>query len=319
MKTPLTYHGGKSKLAPVIVSHFPAHTTYVEPFGGSASVLLAKPASAVEVYNDVDGDLVNFFHVLRAPELATALEEAIAATPYSRAEFERALQPSTDPVERARRLMVRQRQSYGGRGERWAFARSASARVTRKWNAGLERLQDVHQRLRDVQIESCDWTVTLDRYDSPETLFYLDPPYHPETRVGGGYAHEMGCRDHERLVRRLLRVRGAVVLSGYAHAVYAPLERARGWERVDVSVMANGSDTRTRRTESLWLSRPRVQAQNPMQVGAAMTAAKKSDRTTRRVRNAIARLGGAPSITEVACALGLSREHLSRRYRHLFA
>jgi len=317
---PITLHGSKSRLASRILEHFGPHETYVEPFGGSAAVLLGKPPSKVEVYNDIDGELVNLFRVLRDPKLHRKLSEALQLTPYSRAEFELSLQPCEEPIERARRLMVRQRQSYGGRGERWSWGVGADARVTLRWRAGLDRLDAVHRRLRDVQIEQSDWREVIDRFDSATTLFYADPPYHPDTRNGGFYRHELDARGHRALVSRLRTVKGAIVLSGYAHPVYAPLERD-GWERIDFSVRADSSDTRTRRTECLWISRPRARG-SAMAEGARATHAKRVSGTTRRIQKAIERMqtrGERVTIASVAEHLTMSREHLSRRYRHLFA
>lgn len=112
----LRYHGGKWRLAPWIVSHFPEHRTYVEPFGGAAGVLLRKSRSYAEVYNDLDDDIANFFRVLRDPALCRALVRAVALTPYARDEFDGAWLPTEDPVERARRTAVRAQMGFGSAG-----------------------------------------------------------------------------------------------------------------------------------------------------------------------------------------------------------
>ncbi len=258
VRPPITWHGSKATLARRILQHFPAHQTYVEPFGGSGALLLAKPRAPVEVYNDLSGNLVNLFRVLRDPSEFSRLRDAAGWTLYSRAEFNLSKEPHDDPVERARRFLVRCRQSRGGLGEQWSYCVSDSAlgvsSAARKWLAGLERLPLVHQRLQGVQIEAADWRDVMRCYDSLETLFYLDPPYVPQTRVGGKYQHELELDDHLRIVEHLLRnVQGMTILSGYAHEAYAPLEAA-GWTRHDYSVKANSSATRAARTESLWLS-----------------------------------------------------------------
>src|ERR1700745_1554440 len=121
MTSPITWHGSKAKLASKILQHFPPHQTYCEPFGGSAAVLLAKEPSEVEIYNDADRSLVNLFRVVRESELCVKLRRALENTPYSRAEFELAKQKPADPVEAARRFVVRQRQSRGGLGVRWRY------------------------------------------------------------------------------------------------------------------------------------------------------------------------------------------------------
>ncbi|ENQ3933457.1 DNA adenine methylase, partial [Salmonella enterica subsp. enterica serovar Newport] len=110
------YHGGKFRLASWIISHFPEHRCYVEPSGGGASVLLKKESSEAEVYNDLDGDVVNLFRVLRNPEASRALIDVCALTPYSRDEFLHAYSPTNNPVEQARRLIVRATMGFGSAG-----------------------------------------------------------------------------------------------------------------------------------------------------------------------------------------------------------
>src|ERR1017187_2722585 len=126
--SPITWFGGKSRLAPRIIQHFPKHTCFCEPFGGSAAVLLAKEPSPVEVYNDLDGELVNFFRVLRATRLSARLRTRLEDTPTAPADFLLSQQPTDDPVEAARRFMVRQRQSFAGKGGEWSFSVAKSQR-----------------------------------------------------------------------------------------------------------------------------------------------------------------------------------------------
>lgn len=241
VKPPITWFGGKSKIAPKIIKHFVAHQTYCEPFGGSAAVLLAKEPSRVEVYNDLNSDLANLFRVLRTPALFEQLCVGLEYTLYARAEFDLAKETTTDSIERARRFIVRQRQSHGGFGKRWSYCVEDSSMgmssAVRRWQAGIDRLPLIHQRFKRVQIEQDDWRTVMQRFDRPRTLFYLDPPYVPDTRVNGRYQHELSQDDHQRLVDYLLTVKGMVVLSGYEHEAYSPLEEA-GWQRI----------------ESLWLS-----------------------------------------------------------------
>jgi DNA adenine methylase len=129
--------------------------------------------------------------------------------------------------------------SWGGLGKRWSFSVTASsdgmASVVGVWNSMVERLGQVHERLRRVQVEQADWREILQRYDGPETLHYLDPPYVPSTRVCGHYPCEMTRRDHDELVERILRVKGMVVLSGYQHPSYRPLEGS-GWANLSYDV-----------------------------------------------------------------------------------
>jgi len=321
-------------LASRIIAYFPPHRTYIEAFGGGGAVLLAKPPSQIEVYNDLDQGLTNLFRVLRDPALFRKLVRALESTPYSRSEFQLAQLPVIDPVEAARRFVVRQRQSYGGRGERWSFcikdAHAGTASAIRRWQRGIEQLPFVHNRFKSVQIECADWRIVLDRYDARESLFFLDPPYYPLTRVGGEYQHEFSCNDHRGLIERVLTSRGMFVLSGYDHQIYKRLERY-GWKRVNYDVPAYSSDTRTRRVECLWLSPTIVNNQvrsrslcspaDRMREGAYHVHKLRVRSTTRKVLRAIEKFqvaGKKPTIMAVAKATKLSREHLGRKYRHLF-
>jgi DNA adenine methylase len=333
---PITWFGAKSRLAPRIIQHFPQHKCYCEPFGGSAAVLLAKEPSPVEVYNDLDGELVNFFRVLRDPRLSARLRQSLEHTPYARAEFRLAQQPTDDPVEAARRLMVRQRQSFAGKGGEWSFSVEKSqmgvSSAVRRWRAGIERLPAVHRRFLNVQIECDDWWNVVSRFDGRQTLHFLDPPYHPHTRVEGGYRHELSERDHQKLVARLLTVRGMVILCGYNHEMtHKPLERA-GWKRVDYDVVAQSSDHRARRLETLWLSpsvlndasENRALCLSPhqrMREGSYQLHRMRVASTTGKILGAIERLRRAeerPTMAKVARAIKCSPEHLCRKYRHLF-
>ena len=331
--SPITWHGSKAKLATEILQHFPTHQTYCEPFGGSA-VLLAKEPSEIEIYNDADRSLVNLFRVVRESELCVKLQRALENTPYSRAEFELAKQETAEPVEAARRFIVRQRQSRGGLGVRWRYSikdtDAGIASVVRRWRNGIVGLPAVHKRFQNVQIEADDWRRVISRYDSSRTLFYCDPPYFPGTVIRGSYRHELSKCDHRELVTLLLNVRGMVVLSGYKCATYRPLERA-GWKRVDFDVRGNGSDKQTRRVECLWLSPSVVNhAENQKlflspgerrREGAYASHRAQVATSTKKALRAIEKLrAGGKRITKtgVARAAKMSREHLSRRYGNLF-
>jgi DNA adenine methylase len=174
ISSPITYHGGKSHLSAKIVGYFPEHQTYVEPFGGSAAVLLAKEPSKVEVYNDLNGQLVNLFQVLRDTTLYRKLQRALDHTRYARTEFLLSKEPTDDPVESARRFIIRQRQSYGGLGKQWAYcvgnSQGSVSSVIARWQNGIEQLPLVHERFRHVQIENRDWRTIISRYDARKTL-----------------------------------------------------------------------------------------------------------------------------------------------------
>ncbi len=252
-QSPIAWLGGKARLVSKLLPLFPPHHTYVEPFGGGAWVLLAKEPSPVEVYNDLDSGLVNFFRVIRDPEQVQRLFWLAAYTPYSREEWRlcRATwEQCQDPVERAWRWFVMARQGFGGVTHSWGSVVEASsnnqAETTATWLSAVGRLHEAHQRLMAVQIEHQDARQLIPRYDTPETLFYLDPPYAPATRKGGGYAHELSMDDHRGLVELLLGLAGMVILSGYDHPVYLPLERA-GWNKRHFAVTCSAA-ARTRAT-----------------------------------------------------------------------
>jgi DNA adenine methylase len=251
----LRYHGGKWRIAPWIVAHFPPHRVYVEPFGGAASVLLRKPPAQVEVYNDLDEEVVNVFRVLRDPATAAELERVLRLTPYSRAEWSATYGPADPdtPVERARRLIVRAFLGHGTKGpvspNRTGFhtALSDAAGYTRvtSWNRMPDSVLIVTERLRSVLIEECDGVEVSRRFDAPDALHYVDPPYlgyHQHYRVPFTRA------DHERLADHLHALHGTVVLSGYPHPVLDALYA--GWRRVERPHAAFGAAART---EVLWI------------------------------------------------------------------
>lgn len=260
----LRYFGGKWKLAPFIVSHFPQHRTYLEPFGGAASVLLRKPRSHAEVYNDLDGDLVNLFRVLRDPQAAGILVELLRLTPFARAELLAAYEPADDPVERARRLIVRSFQGFGSnptrRAPRTGFRSALSQSGTtpaRDWVNYPDSISAIVERFRDVAIESKPALELVDRFCRDDVLIYADPPYVHSTRPSfiergwksDGYAHEMSDEQHLALIDALDASPAMVVLSGYPSDLYN--DRLQHWRRVDRKAHSDGGRART---EVLWMN-----------------------------------------------------------------
>jgi DNA adenine methylase len=260
---PFAWYGGKSRMAATLVGLLPPHRTYVEAFGGAAAVLCSKSPAVLEVYNDVDGGLVSFVRVLRdRPE---DLTRALRLTPYARAEFQIACatwERTEDDVERARRWYVRCRQAFAASTATvgWGFEASGAARGgtrARSFVTSVEHLERFAERFRAVQIDQLDWRVCLARYDLPRACFYLDPPYHPDTRGRGRhstYVHELVAVDHEELVAAAIALRSSVLISGYDHESYAPLAAA-GFERVDVAHNCTASrepSGRGPRTEVIW-------------------------------------------------------------------
>jgi DNA adenine methylase len=259
----LQYHGGKWRLASWIISHFPPHRIYVEPFGGAASVLLRKPRSHVEVYNDLDSEIVNVFRVLRDPASARELERVLRLTPFAREEFELSYIRDEDPIEQARRTIVRSFMGFGSAalnrttGFRAKAIRSGTT-PSREWAHYPDQIGAFVERLRGVVIENRPAIEVIRQHDSRETLHYVDPPYVHAARCAGmadNYRHEMTDDDHRELAEVLRSVRGAVVVSGYPTPLYEELYA--GWRMVARSAYADGTQ---RRTEALWLS-PNCQVQ----------------------------------------------------------
>lgn len=267
----LRYFGGKWRIAPWIISHFPPHVCYVEPFAGAASVLLRKRPSRFEYLNDANGSIHNFWRVLRddGAELMRRLE----LTPFSRKELELAMdsEPPEDPVERARLLYVLCWQGRsGGRRNRTGWRsqiRPASNKTALKNFTNLDHLPPAIARLREVALECDDAMAVLRRYDASSTLFYVDPPYLMSER--GSYERYVvefeTEHDHRMLAAVLNELEGMVVLSGYPSELYAETFEAQGWQRHDREVKNNaGSNS----TESLWLNPACIAAQRQGQLFA---------------------------------------------------
>ena len=268
LKHPLIrYHGGKFRLAEWIISQFPSHETYVEPFGGGASVLLSKIPSRMEVYNDLDQDVVNFFEVLRDPDLSIELAKQIELTPYSRTEFINARCETTCKVEQARRLVIRAQMGFGSAGAtkgntgfRLDTARGGSDIVT-IWQRQPGVILQAAARLKNVLIENREAIKVIQDHDRSDTLFFVDPPYVLDTRNMGGkaYRHEMTNADHEQLVSVLHDCKGMVILCGYEHSIYKALK----WTKVKKSVAAAGQSGSVLRNEVLWIN-PQAEKQNDL-------------------------------------------------------
>ncbi len=247
----LRYYGGKFRLASWIISHFPEHTTYVEPFGGAASILLQKPPSYLEIYNDLDRSVVTFFKVLR--ERPDDLVRVIGLTPYSRVEYQLACTDTEDELELARRTYVRCWQGFGAKqihsGWRFQPTRSRGMPMKADWGR-YENLFLIASRLREVQIEHDDALKVIERYDTSETLFYVDPPYVHKTRGQTRcYLFEMSDEEHESLANVLRSVKGMVILSGYETDLYDKLYS--GWHK---TAHRTRNNRRKSILEFLWIS-----------------------------------------------------------------
>lgn len=251
----LRWHGGKWLLAPWIIANLPPHRVYVEPFGGAASVLLRKPRAYAEVYNDLDGDVVNLFRVLRHPDTGPRLADLVRLTPFARIEQVEAYQPTDDAVEQARKLIVRSFMGFGSNGTHRATGFRANSNRSgttpaRDWHNYPEALAVTVERLRGVTVENRDACEVMAAHDTEEALHYVDPPYLPETRdKGSDYAHELTADDHAKLLIFLRGLKGSVVLSGYPHPLYD--EALPGWRRIERDALADGA---RKRVEALWMN-----------------------------------------------------------------
>lgn len=266
----LRYHGGKFRIAEWVIAHFPAHRTYVEPFGGAAGVLLQKPRAYSEVYNDLDGDVVNFFRVLRDPELREQLIEACALTPYARSEFEQAWEPCENPIERARRLTIRAQMGFGSAG---ATKGTTGFRIDTKreyetaqhlWAWYPDAIAKAGKRLSAVLIENRPAIEVMQQHDGEDTLHFVDPPYLHSTRVmkpgAGYYKHEMTDEQHVELVEFLKTLRGMVIIAGYRSELYDSL--LQDWQRDETQARASAGRGGVARTECLWMNDATVARQN---------------------------------------------------------
>lgn len=261
----LRYYGGKWRLAPWIISHFPPHKNYVEPCGGAASILLQKPRSPLETYNDLDGSVVNFFRVLRdRPE---ELIRKIWLTPWARAEYEISYEPVSDEVERARRFYnacwmsitatINDNWRPNRRNIRFLLHNDKGS-VSQLNEHNVDHLYDIAERFLRVQIENDPYQDVIERYNYEWTLFYFDPPYIAETRTEDNvYTTEWSDADHAQAAALLRQAAGYVIVSGYACPLYTELYEAYGWRRVDKEAQTNSGG---KRIESLWLSPRTVKA-----------------------------------------------------------
>jgi DNA adenine methylase len=245
---------------------------YLEPFGGGASVLLRKTRSRGEIYNDLDREVVDLFRVLRDVRMAAELVRRLDLTPFAREEFELSYGVDPDPVENARRLLVRCNMGVGATAV--ALRRRTGFRVhslyrqksyAEDWEGLPQALPAITERLKGVVIENRPALELLARFDDPSTLAYCDPPYVHAARSGKrirgqpehAYLHEMTDQAHGELLGALLEARSMIVLSGYASELYDVA--LQGWRRVEIPALADGARPRM---EILWINPAAVAASN---------------------------------------------------------
>lgn len=261
----LRYHGGKWRIAPWLIANMPAHSVYVEPFGGGGNVLLRKDRVSAEVYNDLDGRVVQVFRLLRDPDKAAAVRTRLELTPFARAEFDSCYEPPVDDVDAVCKTIMLSFMGFGTDSITRRCRTGFRAKMTDKrstpaaaWASYYKAVEVFCERLRGVVIEQRDATEVMLRMDRPTTLFFVDPPYVTSTRssiqgrsiVTHGYAHEMTDEDHRRLAHTLHSLKGMVMLCGYPSPLYSELYR--DWLRLDKETYADGA---RKRVECLWLNR----------------------------------------------------------------
>lgn len=253
----MRYHGGKFRLASKIITHFPPHRVYVEPFGGAASVLLKKERSYAEVYNDLWDDVVNVFRVLRDPEQAAELELLIRLTPFARDELVACREHSECAVEQARRTIFMSFAGFGSAAANPGYftgfranSNLSGSTPAQDWMRYPDHLKTFHERLQGVVIENKGAADVIRQHDSPETLIFADPPYVHKTRSSKlrrarmPYLNEMTDDDHRELATVLRSVQGMVILCSY-HCDLYDKELYPDWRQVEIKAFADGARPRT--------------------------------------------------------------------------
>jgi len=253
MRQVLKYPGSKNRLASWICKYMPSHSVYVEPYMGSLAVLFNKPRCHIETVNDLNGDVVNYFMVIR--DHAEELRKLIESTPYARDEYEKAYEDTEDPIEKARRYCVRCWQGFGCSNRYkngWKSGQQTrSPNPAKAWFELPDIMNIAHERLQGVQIENLPALEILNRYDTQDVFIYLDPPYLRSTRKGYLYANEMTDSDHFLLLETITQHPGRILISGYDNDLYAFYLSGERWRKVQKQTQAEQG---LKRTETLWMN-----------------------------------------------------------------
>jgi DNA adenine methylase len=248
----LKYPGSKWRLADWIIAHMPPHEIYLEPFFGSGAVFFRKPRARIETINDISGDVVNLFRIVR--ERPEELARAVALTPWARDEYYQAYEPTEDPLEQARRFLVRCWQGQGAKTASrsgWKVVESGvcGKSFSREWQAIVQRIGTTAKRLAYTQIENRPAAEIIPRYNRSNTLIYADPPYVLSSRTGGRYyAHEMTNVEHREVLCLLKQHSGPVLISGYPSELYE--RELEGWRMDTTSIV----QWHQQRQEILWMN-----------------------------------------------------------------
>ena len=260
--TPFGYFGGKFFMADKLMPLFPEHKTYVEVFGGSGAILINKKPSEIEVYNDIDGELYNFFKVIADKKLFKKFQEKISLLPYSRECYYEYRDMRTDKLDKAGRAVrfyylikstINGEHPNSKKGPGWRF--SIDVNIPQYVRNSIDKLSLIHKRLSEVYIDNLDFRKLIANWDRPDTFFYLDPPYVVSSRKSGGYMFEMMDEDHNDLIDILLNIKGKWLLSGYDNDIYN--KRLSDFYRQDFNCLANSLRYRDKnnnpgRTETVW-------------------------------------------------------------------
>lgn len=253
MKCVLKYPGAKNRLAEWICEYIPQHEVYLEPYAGSLAVFFTKQPARIETLNDLDGDVVNYFRIIR--EKPSELMESLKLTPYARDEYFTAYEitPGDSDVERARKFAVRCWQGFGSsnlyRNGFRSSQQSKSPHTTKEWKEFPERLAEASERLKNAQIENLPAVELIRRYNTPDVFIYADPPYLHGTRKNNLYRYEMSDQDHEELLQALFGHPGKVLISGYDNDLYNDM--LPGWYKVQKKTQAEAGIPRV---ETLWMN-----------------------------------------------------------------
>lgn len=252
----LNYFGGKWRIAEWVIQHFPEHGTYCEVFGGGLSVFMRKKPCKLEIVNDREDRVVNVYRQVR--DNSKELERLIQATPYSRTEYRFCQNKSDEPIEDARRTICALAFGVGhSLVEKTTGLRNSKKSGTsppKSFRNYAETFSQFHERMKGALIENLDWRDCLRKYDDAGTLFYLDPPYvHSTRKEPRGYTYEMKDNDHLELIEAVKKLKGKVVLSGYANPLYESL----GWKTVTCEA---GTQNSGKAVETLWLC-PKTEAE----------------------------------------------------------
>lgn len=251
MNAILKYPGGKWRISEWIISYFPEHKVYLEPFFGSGACFFNKQPSYIETINDMNGDIVNLFRVCR--DYPEELAEKINLTPFARDEFISCNEPSDNPIEQARRTLVRYHQSFGTSNSSknsWRNVRTyGGPRCATMWNCLPEIIVKCCDRLKEAQIENTDALTLIERYNSEDTLIYLDPPYLQNLRKKNMYAFEMTDKQHIQMLNLIKKSKSKIILSGYDNELYS--SELSEWTTAEKSTIAQMG---LPRTEKLWMN-----------------------------------------------------------------